>query len=162
MHHFLSIERTLEHLSNLSYPGIFLLILSSGHPLPIPEAVIFIGLGILAGHSGHLAEYMLTASVAMIFYDIMLFSLAYAGSTLVERFHKRIKTKWVEHYIEANNGKMLFLVFVSHFVPVWRMVNPVIAGGIKLPPKKFFLYTLVSACIYPTLYILVGFLIFFK
>jgi undecaprenyl-diphosphatase len=162
MHHFLSIERTLEHLSHLSYPGIFLLILSSGHPLPVPEGVIFIGLGILAGHSGHLLGYMLTASLAMFVYDMTLFCLSYAGSSLVGHYSKKIKSIWIDHYNEASGRKMLFLVFVSHFVPVWRMVNPIIAGGIKMPPRSFALYTLISAVIYPTFYILVGFLIFMK
>ncbi len=162
MHHFVSLTRTFEHLSQLSYPGIFLLILSSGHPLPVPEGVIFIGLGILAAHGGKLLSYMLVASLAMVFYDMVLYTLAFGGSTLVAKFYKKIKTVWIDHYKDATDGKIFFLVFVSHFVPVWRMVNPVIAGGMKLPWKKFLIYTLISACIYPTFYILVGFLIFLK
>jgi membrane protein DedA with SNARE-associated domain len=157
MHHFASLTRTFEHLSQLSYAGIFLLILSSGHPLPVPEGVIFVGLGVLAAHTGHLLNYMAVASLAMIFYDSVLYSLAYGGSSLAAHFSKNIKQSWIERYDDANNKKMLFLVFVSHFVPVWRMVNPVIVGGMKMPWKKFLLYTCISALVYPTFYILVGF-----
>ncbi len=157
MHNY-SIAKALFHLSNFSNLEIYFAILASGHPLPIPEAVIFLALGFLAGEfPGHLINYLLVSTVAVITYDLVLYTLAYTGSKIASHFSNQIKNSWSEKYSSASKKKMLFLVFVSHFVPGWRMVNPVIAAGLKLPPKMFFPFTVISALIYPTIYIFIGF-----
>jgi membrane protein DedA with SNARE-associated domain len=163
VHHFTSVAKSLGYLSHLSYPQILLIILSSGHPLPLPEGVIFLALGILAAHgSGSLFGYVLISMLAMIVYDTTLFALAYFGSEIAAHMSTKIKSSWTDRYSGAGDKKVLFLTAVSHFVPGWRMLNPVLSAGIKIHPKKFFLYTLVSAVIYPPVYILIGFFLFKK
>ena len=100
--------------------------------------------------------------LAMVIYDVVLFSFAYFGSKLVTKISTTAKSTWIDRYSGAGDSKMLFLTTVSHFVPGWRMVNPVIAAGIKIPPKKFVMYTLISAILYPPVYILIGFFLFKK
>ncbi|MDB5266900.1 MAG: yohD [Parcubacteria group bacterium] len=164
MHHFYlkSIPAALAHISRLNYPEIFLIIIASGHPLPVPEGIIFIGLGVLAAHGGSFLGYWVTAVLAVFCYDVVLFGLAYAGSRLAEKMSRKIKADWIEKYTGASGGRALFLVFVSHFVPGWRMVNPLICGALRLKPRDFFFYTICSALVYPALYLAIGFFLFLR
>ncbi|MES2213803.1 MAG: VTT domain-containing protein [Patescibacteria group bacterium] len=162
MHHFYlkSIPATLAHLAHLNYPEIFLIILASGHPLPLPEGIIFIGLGILASHGGSFLGYWVTAVLAVFCYDVILFGLGYTGSALAEKTSKKIRAEWIEKYTGASGRRAFFLVFVSHFVPGWRMVNPLICGALRLRPRDFFFYTICVALVYPALYLSIGYLLF--
>lgn len=158
MHHYTRlIAEAFAHLSHLTYPEIILAILASGHPLPVPEGVIFFALGILARHGIHmLAGVIAVAALSCFIYDMALYSLAYAGSKLVDALSKRAMS-WHHWYTGKRDHEVFFLTFVSHFVPGWRMANPVIAAGLGVPPKRFLLYTLVPALVYPAIYVLAGY-----
>lgn len=152
------ITESLVKLSHLSYPEILLAILASGHPLPVPEGVIFFVLGIIASHGIRtLLGVMLISSFACYVYDMILYSLAYAGSKLVASLSEHVKDSWRDRYTGKKGIEMFFLTFVSHFVPGWRMANPIIAAGLHVPPKKFALYSILPALIYPPTYILAGY-----
>jgi membrane protein DedA with SNARE-associated domain len=159
MHRYdLLVIKALAHLSHLSYPEILIAILASGHPLPLPEGVIFFALGLLASRGVHtLIGIFLISALACFVYDVVLYTLAYGGSKLVTKLSKEAQKAWVDRYSGKGDGQMLFLTFVSHFVPGWRMANPVIMAGLHVPPKKFVLYSILPALVYPPIYILAGF-----
>lgn len=153
-----ALAKALAHLSHLSYPEIYLTIIASGHPLPVPEGVIFVALGVIAGtHLGNLFGFILVAALAAFTYDLVLYGLAFAGTEIAATLSKKVKKSWTDRYSSDKSSHMMLLTLTSHFVPGWRMLNPVIAAGLKIRPKNFVLYTLVSAIVYPSIYILIGF-----
>jgi len=140
---------------------MLLAILASGHPLPLPEGVIFFALGVLAhqGSRNLLAVYLLCAFACFV-YDTALYSLVYFGTSMARSLSKHADNKgWLNKYINVSEGQMFFLTFVSHFVPGWRMANPIIAAGLKVRPHKFALYSILPALIYPACYLLAGYFV---
>lgn len=157
MIHFHSILSYIDHI-NLSYKGIFLAIVASGHVIPIPESVMLILLGYVAamGKMGiwkiFAAAIFTTAIVDLIIYTLML-----GGSELITHISKRLNTSLIDRYRTTEEKHLFGLVFASHFIPGWRFANPFIAGITQMPWKKFTLYTIISSIIYAPLFIAIGF-----
>jgi len=162
MHHYAPLlAQALLKLSHLSYPEMFLAILASGHPLPLPEGVVFFALGVLAHRGVHpiFAVYLVCA-LACFVYDILLYSLIYFGTAVAASLSKHVDSKgWLNKYVDVSEKQMFFLTFVSHFVPGWRMANPVIAAGLKVKPQRFALYSILPALVYPATYLLAGYFV---
>lgn len=159
----LTLTKVFALLSHLSYPEIFVTILASGHPLPVPEGIIFLGLGVVAhGTTGHLLGYLLTAFAAIVTYDLVLYGFSYLGVKAATTVSKSTKSAWKDRYSGAGNLHIISLIVLSHFIPGWRMANPVIAAGLKIPFRKFIIGTVIAATIYPAVYILMGFFLPWK
>jgi membrane protein DedA with SNARE-associated domain len=159
----LTLTKAFALLSHLSYPEIFVTILASGHPLPVPEAIIFLGLGVVAaGGTGHIIGYLLTGFAAIIAYDVALYCFGYLGVKVAASVSKSAKSAWKDRYSGAGDMHITMLIVLSHFIPGWRMANPVIAAGLKIPFRKFIIGTVISAALYPAVYILMGFFLPWK
>jgi membrane protein DedA with SNARE-associated domain len=158
MIHFHSILTYIEHFTNLSYKGIFLAILASGHVIPVPELVMLILLGYLSA-LGKLSLWKIfgVAIVTTIVVDLVTYAICLGGSELVTRFSKKLNTGLTERYLNAEEKHLFGLVFASHFIPGWRFANPIIAGVTQMPWKKFTLYTVISSIIYAPLFVAIGF-----
>jgi membrane protein DedA with SNARE-associated domain len=157
MIHFQSIIIYIEHFG-LTYRGIFLAIIASGHIIPVPESVMLILLGYLAALGKLSIWKIITAAIfTTTIVDIVIYFLMLGGSELVIKFSKKLNTSLVERYRNAEERHLFGLVFASHFVPGWRFANPFIAGMTQMPWKKFTLYTIVSSIIYAPLFISIGF-----
>jgi membrane protein DedA with SNARE-associated domain len=158
MFHLHNIAGYVNYLSHLSHLSIFLAILASGHILPIPESVTLILLGYLAAiGKGKIISLLLIAFLATIFTDLVMYAISLSGSKLALALEKRINIDWIERYRTKEEKRLFFLVFASHFVPGWRLANPVIAGITRMPWRKFTLYTLISSLVYAPLFVLAGF-----
>jgi len=158
MIHFHSIFSYIDRFSNLSYKGIFLAILASGHVIPIPELVMLILLGYLAA----LGKYSIWKAFAAAIFttaivDIVIYFVCLGGSELITKFSKKLNASLMSRYLNAEEKHLFGLVFASHFIPGWRFANPFIAGITQMPWKKFTLYTIISSIIYAPLFIAIGF-----
>lgn len=159
MFHLHNIAVYISHLSNLSYPDVFLAILASGHILPLPEIATLILLGYIAAvGKGQIIGIIIVAIIAIIFVDMVIYSISLSGNKLALRLEKKVNIDWIERYRNAEERQLFFLVFASHFVPGWRLANPIIAGVTSMPWKKFTLYTIISSVVYAPLFIFAGFL----
>ena len=147
-----------DYLSHLSYIKIFLAIILSGHPIPVPESVTLMVLGyLLAFGKGSVVGFVLTGISAVLFFDMMLYVLSLEGSRLAASLSKRVKAEHLERYSNASNTKLFSLILVSHFIPGLRFANPILAGVTKVPWQKFLLACIISAMVYAPFYILVGY-----
>jgi membrane protein DedA with SNARE-associated domain len=137
---------------------MFLAIVASGHVVPLPELLTLILLGYVAAIGNvHMIGLMVVAVFAILVVDMVIYLISLSGSKLAIRLEKSVKIDWIERYRTAEERKLFLLVFVSHFVPGWRMANPIIAGVTNMPWRKFTLYTFISAVVYAPLAILAGF-----
>jgi membrane protein DedA with SNARE-associated domain len=158
MIHFHSFLSYIDHFKDLSYKGIFLAILASGHVVPIPELVMLILLGYLAALGKYSIWKVFAAAIfTTAIVDIVIYFVCLGGSELITKFSKRLNAGLTARYLNAEEKHLFGLVFASHFVPGWRFANPFIAGITQMPWKKFTLYTIISSIIYAPLFIAIGF-----
>jgi membrane protein DedA with SNARE-associated domain len=156
--HLHSLSAIEHYLSTISYAKAFLVIIASGHVIPIPESVTLILLGYVAAQSTlNLGAIMGVSVLATIVIDLFVYIICLGGSELATYFSKKIKTELLNRYTNAEEKHLFGLIFASHFVPGWRFANPVIAGVTQMPWKKFTLYSAISSLIYGPLYIFIGF-----
>ncbi len=158
MNHFHSIAAVLAYIGSLSYGGIFLLIIASGHLIPVPESVTLILLGYLSALGERsiwgVAAVAILATLAI---DVVVYGICLGGSELAMHLTKRVRGSLLERYKGAEERHLFGLVFASHFVPGWRFANPVIAGMTQMPWKKFGLYSIIASCVYAPIYVFTGF-----
>ena len=148
----------IGYLKNLSYPQLYLIVIASGHLIPIPEPVTLIILGYLAGVGRHnIFGLIAVSALAVMTFDLVIYFIGKSGSRLARYLETKIKTHILEKYKDASNFDLAILFIISHFVPGWRIANPVIAGVTDISFKKFFLLTFVSAIVYTPAYLLIGY-----
>lgn len=148
----------IHRLAHLSYGGMFLFLLASGHIVPIPESVTLILLGYVASlGTVHILGVLLVGIFTAFFLDMCIYFLSLGGSELLVRYSKKIKHSLIDRYHNAEERHLFFLVLASHFVPGWRLANPIIAGITQMPWRKFALYTLISSFIYAPIFVLSGY-----
>jgi len=166
MHHFPHIFGAMgyvTYLSHISYLGIFLAILSSGHLIPIPEGVTLIVLGYLSKTGARDIYGVLSVAVfSVMFFDMFLYVVSLGGSRLAKQLEKKVKVHILERYADATDNKLLFLILTSHFVPGWRFANPIIAGVAKIPWRKFLLFTFLSSLVYAPVYVGIGYIFHYR
>lgn len=149
----------LETLAHLSYGGIFLSILASGHVIPVPESVTLMLLGYLVFFGKlNLWKVFLVGIASTMAFDLVLYAISLGGSELAVKLTKRIKVSLIQRYQNAEERHLFGLVFASHFVPGWRFANPIIAGITQMPWKKFTLYSFISAAVYAPFFVAIGYI----
>lgn len=159
MMHFGSFAQHIEALSHLSYGGIYVALLASGHVVPVPESVTLILLGYLST-LGRLSVWgIFSVGIASVMtFDIVLYLISLGGSELATHFSNKVKTSLVDRYRGAEEKHLFGMVFISHFVPGWRFANPIICGITQMPWKKFALYSFISSAVYAPMFVLVGYI----
>ena len=156
--HFAAVIHYLSTLSHLSYTGIFIAILLSGHVIPLPESIELILLGYLSAAGDFvLWKICIVAMLSTATYDIAVYLIARGGSELAERMSKKVKPALLERYRNAEERHLLALTFVSHFVPGWRFANPIILGITQVSLTRFLLYTLIAVALYAPILVLIGY-----
>lgn len=156
--HIYSFFGFIGYLKNLSYPELYLIIISSGHFIPVPEPVTLIILGYLAGVGrSNIFGLFVVGVLAVMSFDLIVYIIGRSGSRLAHYLTKKVHTNILDKYTNASDFDLLILFTVSHFVPGGRIVNPIVAGITDIKFKKFLSLTLISAVLYTPVYLLVGY-----
>lgn len=143
------------YLEHISYFGTFVLMVFSGHLVPVPEEIILLLVGYASGIG--LSNVYFTAVSAMlgvIAGDSLLFYLSRHGNRYIERLKNRIAPQKIAKYermMNAHTGKTIFL---SRFIVGLRFFSPILAGMLKVKWRMFL------ACDIPAIIIYVSFFIF--
>ena len=151
-------QSIITELGALSYVGIWFASLLSNVVIPVPEEIVLLAFGYLAG-TGHINFFILLPIVisGLLVSDIIMYTLAKKGSRFItwlytKFFSKRLAAKndaWYDTHITK-------IIFFSRFLIQLRFVGPFIAGQKKIPLKTFVTYDLAALLIYTPLYILLG------
>lgn len=160
MHYFAqwkSLAGIISYISHLSYAELWLLVVASGHIVPIPEGVTFLVLGFLASAGkGSLIGFLLIAILGALSFDLILYTLARLGARMVSKLSHQAEAKYFEKYKEASRVRLFSMVVASHFVPGWRSLNPVICALVEMPVREFVLFSLTGCVFYASAYVLSG------
>jgi membrane protein DedA with SNARE-associated domain len=151
-------QNLITELGALSYIGIWFTALLSNVVIPVPEEVVLLGFGYLAG-TGHINFFILLPIVisGLLVSDIGMYILAKKGSRLVNWFYNKFFSKRLmqknEQWFTDHMNK---IIFFSRFLIQLRFIGPFLAGQKKIPFRRFVVYDLAAIIIYVPLYTLLG------
>lgn len=142
----------------MSYLGIFFVALISNIVIPVPEEVMVIIFGYLAG--GMVVNGTLLFPVillGLLASDIIMYLFSKRGNKLVSGFYDKVFAKRVEskkEWIDKNINKV---VFFARFLVQLRFLGPFFAGQTKMSFRRFFFLDLAALLVYVSIYYAVGF-----
>jgi len=148
-------------VSDLGYPGLFLLITLESTLVPIPSELVMPFAGALAesGRFSLVAVLVINSVAALLGSGLCYWLGAAGGRPLLLRYGKYIFVRKkdiekTEAYF-AKHGKAVILI--GRFLPVIRHIISVPAGISRMPLKAFFLQTFIGSTIWGTVLIMIGY-----
>jgi membrane protein DedA with SNARE-associated domain len=158
IHHHLSVTEQIQYFENISYVGVFAIVLLSGYIVPLPEDIILPLVGYIAALGFvRLTFVTILSVVSIVLADFLLYYLSLTGKKVAIKLEAKIKASLFKWYIDMMTRHTFFVMFFSRFVPGLRFINPLVAGFVKISPAKFSLYTIVSASMYVPIMIFLGY-----
>jgi membrane protein DedA with SNARE-associated domain len=130
----------LKQIAALSYAGIFGASFLANIVVPVPEEVIILAIGYVAG-TGTISFWITLPIViaGMLLSDIIMFSLSLHGNKIVRTVYDKFFAKIVpmnQEFIEKHITK---IIFVSRFLVNLRFIGPFLAGQAKVSYRRFIL-----------------------
>lgn len=151
-------EFIIRSLEQASYVGIFIPLTFIGYILPIPEEILLLSVGYVAGFGAiNLYTALAVAILGIMIGDNTLFFLIRGSSKYIRWLEKKIeKHKLLEHrhLMERNMGKTIFLL---RFLSGLRILAPFLAGSMRVRWRIFFLYHTLAVLIYAPSLIFLGY-----
>src|SRR5262249_33726791 len=148
-------------VSDMGYPGLFILIMLESTLVPIPSELVMPFAGFLAFQGEFsLPVVIVINSVAALVGSAFCYWLGrVGGKPILLKYGKFIlvRRKDVEKTEEffARHGKATILI--GRFLPVIRHIISIPAGIARMPLAPFFLQTFIGSTIWGTVLILIGY-----
>ena len=146
-----SLEATLPYLIRYSYAGVYGLILLCSTVLPFSKTLVIVGAGILASQGvGSLPAYFFVAVAGLVTADGLFYSLGHIGGERVWQWRyfsgpqNEARRRAAEERFRRHDW---LAVFTARFLPFLRTVVFVVAGLGRMPPLRFLVADLLSACL---------------
>jgi len=148
-------------VSDLGYPGLFILVMLESTLVPIPSELVMPFAGALAADGTFSLPVILiiNSTAALLGSGICYWLGAAGGKPLLLRFGKyifvRAKKKKKTEAFFARHGKATILI--GRFLPVVRHIISVPAGIARMPLVPFFTQTFIGSTIWGSFLILLGY-----
>ena len=155
----ISTQFLLNYIGQFSYIGIFILVALCGYIIPIPEEILLLLIGYIAG-VGLINVYiaLIPAALGVLAGDNILYWLSrYKGSKLIDKLkHKVRKNELMKyrHLMKRHIGKTIFIL---RFIVGLRFFSPFLAGSMKIKWKIFQFYNLLAVLIYVPIMTFLGY-----
>jgi undecaprenyl-diphosphatase len=151
----------LDLFSRYGYAAVFLGVLAEGAGIPVPGETMLLAGGAMA-HLGRLslAAVIATGMAGALVGDNMGFAIGrLGGRRLLERWgpHVGFTAARVAHFDRFFHRHGPRTVFIARFVTGLRVVCAVLAGGSRLPWRRFAGYNAAGAAVWATVIGLAGF-----
>ena len=135
-----------DYSTHFSYLLIFLLPALGGHVIPIPEEVVLLLAGYLAGEAvNNLYLTMAVAFAGVLTGDNVLFWLSRKGSHIVNKLKNKLPARIVNKYQNMIQTHLRKTIFLGRFVVGLRFLSPILAGSNRVPWTTFQFYNLLSS-----------------
>lgn len=141
----------LKQIAALSYAGIFGTSFLANIVVPVPEEVVILAIGYVAG-TGTI-NFWITLPIViagMLLSDIIMFSLSLHGNKIVRTVYDKFFAKIVPMNQEFVEKHITKIIFVSRFLVNLRFIGPFLAGQAKVSYKRFILIDGAAIIIYAT------------
>lgn len=147
-----------NYIAHFSYFGIFLSVSLAGYIIPLPEEVMLLLAGYIAGFGFNLYAVVLAAILGVLTGDSVLFWLSrYEGSKLVEKLKRRVDKHELNKYRNLMKEHIGKTIFILRFVVGLRFLSPFLAGSMKIKWKKFLFYNTLAAIVYVPIVVFLGY-----
>ena len=146
-------------IEQFSYAGIFILVTFTGYIIPIPEEILLLLIGYIAG-VGLINVYiaLIPATLGVLAGDNILYWLSrYQGSRLIDKLKRKVRKNEImkyRHLMKKHIGKTIFIL---RFIVGLRFFSPFLAGSMKIKWKTFQFYNLLAVIIYVPILIFLGY-----
>lgn len=150
-------QEIIRHISTLSYVGIFGISFIANILVPVPEEVVILAIGYVAGTGA--INFWLTLGLVILgslISDMGMFWLSRHDNKWVKGFYTKIFSRVfpVDHeFLVQHSSKVIFL---ARFLVQLRFLGPFIAGQVRVSWKKFIAYDLAALLIYVPLLMWAG------
>ena len=163
MHHIFSPSGMTEWVSRWGYLGIFICVFVGNLGLPLPEELVLLAAGFLAGrHTLQLGTLYIVAIVSAVTGDCCGFVIGRTGgqrlfewlsekSQLLHRRYKRLQTFFLWHGNQA--------VFFARFITGARFMAGPMAGAAGMRFRSFLAWDLLGAFIWCSAMITIGYFV---
>lgn len=150
-------QEIIRHISTLSYVGIFAISVAANILVPVPEEVVVLAIGYVAGTGA--INFWITLGVVILgslLSDMGMFWLSRHDNKWVKGFYTKIFSRVfpVDHeFLVQHSSKVIFL---ARFLVQLRFLGLFIAGQVRVSWKKFIAYDLAALLIYVPLLMWAG------
>lgn len=150
-------QEFIKNLSSLSYLGVFGIALISDILVIVPEEVVLLSLGYIAG-IGILNGFILVPIViaGLLSMDTIIYLLSWQRNKFIVYFYDKFfsfrlgkNRQWLE-----KNPKRI--IFFARFLIQFRFLGPFMAGHLHISKRTFFTYDLAALVLYVPALILIG------
>lgn len=142
-------QELIQHVGTLSYFGIFGLSFMANIIVPVPEEIVILAIGYVAGMG--IINFWATLGIVILgslISDLGMFWLSRHNNKIVKGFYTKIFSRVfpVDHDFLVHHSEKV--IFLSRFLVQLRFLGPFIAGQVKVSWKKFIAYDLAALFIY--------------
>jgi len=145
-------------IASFSYIGIVLAMAFSGYLIPLPEDIILLTIGYLAGTGVFSLGLAIPAGIiGGLMADNILYWLSRSGSSYIEKLKRKISPERLLKYEKAMQDHGGKTIFFFRFLPGLRAFMPIIAGILNVKWVKFQIYDFLAICIFVPAMTLLGY-----
>jgi membrane-associated protein len=145
-------------LEHITYFGIFLVTALIGYFIPLPEEVILITVGYVAGQKIiTLAGAMTAALAGAAGSDIVMYYLSRTQNKRIDTFVRRLDPIRLNKYQGFIRRRAGFSIFFFRLVVGLRFFGPILAGMTGVRPYVFIFYNTLALALYIPLLIYIGY-----
>jgi len=139
------------------YVGVLVVGFLSNMVIPVPEEIVFIGLGYLVG-SGSLV-YLPTVGfiiLGLLSNDALLYYLARKGNKFTRSIYNRLFESVLPLDSPFLHKHLRTVIISSRFLMQFRFLGPFFAGTLHVPLKTFLKWDLIALIVYVPLFVGLG------
>jgi membrane-associated protein len=149
----------IKEISALSYLGMWLVSVLANVVIPVPEEIILLAFGYLAGTPA-INGFILVPLVisGLLTSDTLMYLFSRRGNKILSTFYDKMFARQLgkgkrQEWVDRNLNKA---VFFSRFMLQLRFLGPFLAGQKKMSFKMFFSLDLLALVVYVPIYMALG------
>ncbi len=147
----------INHISAMSYLGIFGIAMIANIAIIVPEEIILLVLGYVVGMGK--ANFFIVVAVViagLLCTDFMLFSLAKRENRVIMFIYNKFFAWRIQNRLDWLEKHIYKVIFFSRFMVQLRFMGWFLAGKLKLRKREFLTFELAALFIYVPLLIGAG------
>lgn len=140
-----------------TYVGVLVVGFLANMVIPVPEEIVFIGLGYLVGNGD--LSFLPTVSfiiIGLLLNDTLLYYLARKGNRVIGAMYSKLFEDILPLDSPFLHKHLRTVVISSRFLVQFRFLGPFFAGTLHVPLKKFLKWDLMALIVYVPLFVGLG------
>jgi membrane-associated protein len=140
-----------------TYVGVLVVGFLANMVIPVPEEIVFIGLGYLVGNND--LSFLPTVGfiiIGLLLNDALLYYLARKGNRVIGAMYSKLFEDILPLDSPFLHKHLRTVVISSRFLVQFRFLGPFFAGTLHVPLKKFLKWDLMALIVYVPIFVGLG------